>query len=152
MKLYDLIVFDVSGTLVYEHSDYKMVEGMAELLEKLHAEGYKIALATNLSRAGLNRFIEQNSLKHLIEASTCASEASAKPETEMLHLLSLETDVGHDQMLMVGDSSADIYMAHAFSCHSLAVSWGKNFYSEVLNAQPTYSAQTIDEIYEILAL
>lgn len=150
MKLYDLVIFDVSGTLIYENAASQLVEGVPELLTRLKDEGYKLALATNYSRSSLNRFIEQYDLSELIDASVSASEAAYKPETEMLHLISLELDIPHTGMIMVGDSSSDIHMANQFSCDSLAVSWDRPFYAEVLNASPTYSAQSMEEIYEIL--
>lgn len=64
---YDLVVFDMSGTLVND-SSHVPFPGVDMLLRRLHAEGILLALATNLSHTAMQRYVVQNSWQQLFAA------------------------------------------------------------------------------------
>ena len=148
MRRYDLIIFDVSGTLCGNFG--KLYDGVQNLIEEIYAADYKIALATNLSRSGLDAFVMEHKLHKYIVSHISASETSFKPHPEMLELILLETDMTKKQALMVGDTASDIYMAKAANVDSCAVNWSGTWSPELLQAHPTYRAESFEQLKKVI--
>ncbi|MFT7143974.1 MAG: phosphoglycolate phosphatase [Alphaproteobacteria bacterium] len=146
-----LIVFDVSGTLHDDAPFSPMYDGMKELIVQLHSSGVLVALATNLSRAGINRFISSNGLAEYLAADITLSEAAPKPNPEMLETVILSAGADKENTLMVGDSGGDIYMAKQAKVKSCAVKWQGEWRSSVLMENPEYKVETLDELCHILS-
>lgn len=145
MKNYNLIIFDVSGTLCGHFG--KLYDGIPELIEEIHASGKKIALATNLSRGGLLEFVEMHGLKNKLVSYVSATETAFKPSPEMLELVLLESDEEKENALMVGDTASDVHMAKAAGVDTCAVNWADgNWSHELLSANPEYKAETLKEL------
>ena len=150
MRKYDLIIFDVSGTLCGDFR--RLYDGVQNLIEEIYAADYKIALATNLSRSGLDVFVMEHALGKYLVSHISATETSFKPHPEMLELVLLETDVDKSKALMVGDTASDIYMAHNAHVDSCAVNWDGAWSPELLRANPTYQVQSLLDLKRILEI
>lgn len=149
-KNYNLIVFDVSGTLSPNFD--VLYDGVKGLIENLHSSGKKIALATNLSRRGLNDFVDYHRLAPYLSSHISATESAFKPNPDMLEIILIETDVQKSETLMVGDTAQDIYMAQQLGIDTCAVQFeGTPFSSEILALNPTYAVTCMKELEAILS-
>ncbi|RTL04015.1 MAG: HAD family hydrolase, partial [Lysobacterales bacterium] len=102
----------------------QLFAGAAGVLEALCADGYRLAVATGKSRAGLERAYRDTGLGRLFEASRCADETASKPDPRMLHELLAETGVPAARALMIGDTEFDLAMARAAGMAGIGATWG----------------------------
>lgn len=101
-----------------------LFDGIEKLLNALYDNGYKLAVATGKSRAGIQRALTDTGLGHYFSALRCGDECQSKPHPEMLHQLMQELDVAADEMVMIGDSVHDMAMAQAAGVDAIGVTWG----------------------------
>lgn len=146
-----LIVFDVSGTLHEDRMGAPMFDGLVHVFKSLKQNGVQIALATNLSRSGLNHFVENNKIAEYLDAHLSMSEAAAKPHPEMLDECILQTGEERASTLMVGDAPSDIYMAHSIKVKACAVAWDGFWHDSHLAEKPEYKVENIDQLCQILS-
>ena len=126
-------------------------EGIPALLAQLAGRGRRLAVATGKSRAGLDRSLEITGLGSWFEASRCAEEGTSKPDPWMLRSLADEMEVRPEQMVMVGDTTYDIDMAHAFGCQSIGVYYDTGTPAVLQRSQPTALAASVAELTRLLA-
>lgn len=138
----DLVVFDVSGTLMAPDGGlYPAMQGCLEALRK-HDVG--MAIATSLPRRALDAFLLKNRLTGFFESTKCADDAAPKPDPEMLKLIWIETGHTPPATLMVGDSESDVHMARAGKCRACGVTWGGGV-AGILH-QADIIAHTVDDL------
>ena len=110
------------------HAEYKhrveLLAGARETVERLHAEGFLVGIATAKSRQGLERELEMTGLGALVHASRTVTEAPSKPAPEMLLQLFEALEVGAEEAVMVGDTAWDLQMAAAAGCAGVGVLTG----------------------------
>lgn len=102
----------------------QLFDGMRELLEGMRAQQIGLAVATGKSRVGLEKIIDQVNLRPLFDTTRTADETASKPDPTMLLEILEELDLVPDEVVMVGDTTHDIHMAHHAGVDSLAVSYG----------------------------
>ena len=95
-----------------------------ETLERLHAEGYLLAVATGKSRRGLEQSLDETGLRALFHATRCADETFSKPHPRMLRELMDELGATPERTLMIGDTEYDLLMAANAGADALAVCYG----------------------------
>lgn len=102
-----------------------LFDGALPTLRMLREVGYRLAVATGKSRAGLERSLKHHpELRALLSSSRCADESAAKPDPAMLHeLLEIEA-VPPERALMIGDTEFDVLMARAAQMPAIGVSCG----------------------------
>lgn len=98
--------------------------GLERLLRNMHDAGLRLAVATGKSRRGLDRVLAQTGIADLFEATVTADESAGKPDPLMLQMLADETGVEIGQMVMVGDTEHDLWLAKNAGCAAVAVSYG----------------------------
>lgn len=112
----------------YLHEAYReapLFAGSLAAMQRLAEQGYRIAIATGKSRAGLNRALKHHvELDRLLCSSRTADETASKPDPLMLKELLFEQDLPPDRALMIGDTEYDAQMARAAGMHALGVSCG----------------------------
>ncbi|MCU7998065.1 HAD family hydrolase [Shewanella sp. SM95] len=106
------------------------------LIDDLHSQGYKLAVATGKARAGLDRVFEQTGLGRYFVASRCADEVHSKPHPEMISSLLKELNIAPNRALMVGDSLLDLTMAANAGIDSVGVTYGAHSAEKLLRAKP----------------
>ncbi|PSL10005.1 phosphoglycolate phosphatase [Marinobacterium halophilum] len=109
---------------VADETPIALFPGVQHTLESLKAKGYRLAVATGKSRAGLEHVLAETGLGWLFETSRCADETTSKPDPHMLHELLHETGVGPGHALMIGDTEYDLEMGRRAGMDTLAVSYG----------------------------
>ena len=123
--------------------------GVMQTLETLHAEGYKLAVATGKSRRGLNRVLKNLALEEFFHGSRCADETRSKPHPLMLEELLDEFDRAPVEAVMVGDTSYDLEMAKNAGVPSVGVSYGAHHPETLAQYNPL---GFIDEFPDLLAV
>ena len=145
-----LLIFDISGTL--QQPDGELYAGALEVLEQCAAAGYQLALATNLGRGSMRRFIQDSGLEELVSAAKSADDAPFKPHPEMLKSILLETATAPGAALMIGDTPADMHMAQAAGTLAGAACWGHTDTSLLLATAPDFVLPSISALSKLLQL
>ena len=118
--------------LELDQTETPLFPGVAEGLERLAAQGHRLAVATGKARRGLERVLGETGLGPLFVASRCADETRSKPDPRMLQELLAETGVDPGRALMVGDTTYDMRMACAAGVPGLGVVYGVHDRQELL--------------------
>jgi len=95
-----------------------------ELLVQLRSRGRRLAIATGKTRAGLTRALDGLGLTAQFDATRCADETEPKPHPNMLLELAQILRTEPARMMMVGDTTHDLEMAHAAGAAAVAVTHG----------------------------
>lgn len=98
--------------------------GLEDLLRKMKAAGLRLAIATGKSRRGLDRVFAQTGIGDLFEVTVTADESAGKPNPLMIQMISEATGVEISQMVMIGDTEHDLWLAKNAGCAAVAVSYG----------------------------
>lgn len=123
--------------------------GALDCLRGLHAQGYRLAVATGKSRRGLDRSLDTHvELRSLLSSSRTADETVSKPHPQMLNELLEEESVESDRALMIGDTDYDLLMARSAGMPALAVACGVHPRERLLAAGP---AHILDDVTGLAA-
>ena len=122
----------------------------------MKAAGLRLAIATGKSRRGLDRVFAQTGIGDLFEVTVTADESAGKPNPLMIQMISDATGVDISQMVMIGDTEHDLWLAKNAGCAAVAVSYGAFPKSElkkwkvpvVDNVQQLASALGLDELLD----
>ncbi|HCP44792.1 MAG TPA: HAD family hydrolase [Deltaproteobacteria bacterium] len=99
----------------------RLFDGMSELL----ARPFRAAVATGKSQRGADRVVNQLGLGDRFEVVLGGdSVPRPKPNPDLLHAIMRETDTGPEDLVMIGDTTYDLEMAHAAGVKAIGVSWG----------------------------
>lgn len=85
--------------------------GMLELLESLHADGYKLALATNSQEWWVIPALEMAEVMELFDVVVSPSDRLKKPATEYYQLLSQKCRVAAEDIVFIDDRRQNIRAA-----------------------------------------
>ena len=94
------------------------------MLKQLKTDGYKLAVATGKTRAGLKEALKATETEDLFCITRCADETTSKPDPQMLYDIIEHTQVSKERSLMVGDSVFDLQMAQNAQISAIAVTCG----------------------------
>lgn len=122
----------------------------ATTIQRLHENGYTLAVATSKSRRGLNHSFEISGLGDYFAISRTADETQSKPHPQMLAEILQEMDMTADQALMIGDSVHDLKMAQNISMDSLGVSYGVSDCETLFAYQPRHCLPSIGVLWDWL--
>ncbi len=102
------------------HSE-RLFDGMAELL----ARPFRAAVATGKSQRGADRVVKQLGLGGRFEIVLGGdSVPRPKPNPDLLHAIMKATQARAEDLVMIGDTTYDLEMAHAAGVPAIGVSWG----------------------------
>ena len=97
----------------------RLFDGMAELL----ARPFRAAVATGKSQRGAERVVNQFGLADRFEIVLGGNSVPRpKPNPDLLHAIMEAT--GTRDLVMIGDTTYDLEMAHAAGVKAIGVSWG----------------------------
>ena len=132
------------------HQDPDFIEplyaGAAELLERLKAEGWRIAMATGKSRRGVNTIVAMHRWADLFDSTHCADDGPGKPHPAMLIEAMRKLDARPEDTVMIGDTAHDLRMAQAAGVRAVGVSWGFHTREELEACRPDLIADTFAEL------
>lgn len=126
--------------------------GITNLLQKLQAEGYKLAVASNKYQNGTMQLV-QHFFPEIKFTGIFGQRENipVKPDPTIVHDILDLAKVEKSQVLYVGDSGVDMQTAHNASIDACGVTWGFRPRSELEEFSPKYIVDTPDEILKILA-
>jgi phosphoglycolate phosphatase len=131
-------------------NELSLFAGAFDLIARLHASGFLLAVATGKSRQGLDRALSYSGLGIYFSASRCADECFSKPHPQMLDELMVEFAVPPERMLMIGDTTHDLQMAINAGVAGIAVDYGAHS-AEMLDAlSPLARLHTIVDLAQWL--
>ena len=108
------------------HEQLICCAGMEDALERLHAEGRRLAVVTAKRSATVRLAFEHVPVGHLFEVVVGGDETERhKPDPEPLLLAAERMGVRPEEAAYVGDSPFDIRAAKAAGMRSVAVTWGR---------------------------
>lgn len=124
----------------------RLYHGAAETLDRLRAQGWRIAMATGKSRRGVEMVIRTHGWADLFDSTHCADDGPGKPHPAMLLEAMRAIGVGPTRTLMVGDTAHDMRMAKAAGVYAQGVSWGFHTAEEVLEGGADHVAHDFDDL------
>lgn len=125
-------------------------EGIEPLLDELAGWDVPLAIATGKSRIGLNRALEQIAWSRRFVTTRCADEGEPKPHPWMLIDIGAETGIPPARMVMVGDTTHDLEMAHSAGAPAVAVTYGAHSADQLRAAEPAAMADDTRALRDIL--
>lgn len=122
--------------LITNETPSVLFPGARETLDWMIGQGYRLAVATGKSRAGLDQSLAETGLVGFFHATRCADETFSKPNPQMLFELMDELGARPEETLMVGDTEYDMQMARNAKVHALAVGYGVHSPDRLLAHRP----------------
>jgi phosphoglycolate phosphatase len=101
-----------------------LFDGMADLLGALRDAGWTLAVATGMSRRGLDHVLATHGLTQLFVSLQTADNHPSKPHPAMLEAALAEAGVDAGDAVMIGDTAYDIEMARDAGVRAIGVDWG----------------------------
>jgi len=123
-----------------------LYDGAADLLDRLKAEGWLIAMATGKSRRGVETIMKMHGWVDLFDTTHCADDGPGKPHPAMLHAALEALDCRPEQTVMIGDTSFDMLMAKAAGMHAIGVTWGFHTRGEIEAGGADVMTETFAEL------
>ncbi len=128
-----------------------LFDGVENLLDRLEAQGYWLAIATGKGRQGLDQVLEHTGLKQRFHITRCASETMSKPHPLMLEEILDRLGMDAQAALMIGDTEYDMEMAKNARMDRLAVSYGVHPVDRLHKHEPIGCIDCITELDTFLS-
>lgn len=104
-----------------------LFDGARALLARLHARpDVVLGIATGKSRRGVAHVIDVHGFEGWFATVQTADDHPSKPHPAMVMAALVETGVGPEATVMIGDTSFDIDMAKAAGVAAAGVAWGNH--------------------------
>ncbi|MET0364532.1 MAG: HAD-IA family hydrolase [Sphingobium sp.] len=101
-----------------------LFDGIAELLDRLEADGWLLGVATGNSDRGLAHCLDVHGLMGRFVTLQTADRHPSKPHPSMIDQAMRDVGAERDSTVMIGDTSFDMAMAKAAGVRGLGVGWG----------------------------
>lgn len=124
--------------------------GIVDLLHRLHAQGWMLAVATGKSDRGLAATLSAHALTELFSATHTADRHPSKPHPAMLLAAMADALAEPENTVMIGDTTFDIEMAKAAGTRAIGVAWGYHEPAELLQAGAAGVAGDIAQLEALL--
>ena len=125
----------------------KMFEGMAEVIKQL-SKDHVIAIVTGNTTSAVETFLAENDILQHISGIFAVDQPGSK--TEKMRKAKSQLGRENDVVYYVGDAVSDIHAARQVSVKSVAVSWGHQSRSKLVNAKPDHIVHAPIEIVALL--
>ena len=123
-----------------------LYDGAAETLDRLRADGWRIAMATGKSRRGVETIVRMHGWADLFDSTHCADDGPGKPHPAMVLEAMKALGVGPERTIVVGDTAHDMRMAKAAGAYAQGVSWGFHTADEVMEGGADHIAHDFAEL------
>ncbi|MDK2868224.1 MAG: phosphoglycolate phosphatase [Clostridiales bacterium] len=124
--------------------------GISELLERLKAEGYKMAIVTNKHQEAVKPLYEAY-FEELIDVAIGQQEAyRKKPDPDAVFLAVQALDADRERAVYIGDSEVDLETANRASLPCFLVTWGFRDRSALEAAGGTHFADSPETLFDLL--
>ncbi len=127
-----------------------LFDGIADALDALEAEGWKLGVATGKSDRGLDLCLRHHGLRDRFVTLQTADRHPSKPHPSMIYQAMKDTGAAPQSTVMIGDTSFDILMAVAAGTRALGVDWGYHPAEELRGAGAYHVALHPAEMVEVM--
>ena len=127
-----------------------LYEGVAELIDRLEADGWLLGVATGKSDRGLALCLEHHGLARRFVTLQTADRHPSKPHPSMIEAALAEAGAEAQASMMIGDTSYDMMMAKAAGVTAVGVAWGYHGAGELLAAGADCVAAHPSEITQLV--
>lgn len=127
-----------------------LFKGVYEMLQELSSTGYRLAVATGKTRAGLQKAMQATQTEEFFHVTRCADETASKPDPKMLLDIIHHAEVAPERTLMVGDSVHDLQMAQNAHISAIAVTCGAHPEELLQQHRPLLCLQQPVELLNII--
>ena len=124
--------------------------GIAEMLQKLHANGHRLFVATSKPEIMAVEILEKFGLAQYFEQICGATLDGSRSKKEDVISYLLAKTGSNDAAIMVGDTAFDVIGAAAHGIPAIGVSWGYGKTQDMINAGAISIAETVDELLTLL--
>lgn len=124
-----------------------LFDGVAEGIGRLHASGFRLAVATGKSSLGLARALDASRLGPWFSATRCADQTHSKPHPAMVLELMAELGADPARTLVIGDTSHDLQMAAGAGVAALGVTYGAHEVDDLAPHAPLALLDSFAEVY-----
>ena len=101
-----------------------LYDGIADLLDVLAADGWRLGVATGKSDRGLAHILAHHGIADRFVTLQTADRHPSKPHPSMIETAMAESGSTAETTVMIGDTSYDMLMARAAGARALGVAWG----------------------------
>ncbi|PCI49959.1 MAG: haloacid dehalogenase [Alphaproteobacteria bacterium] len=150
LALKDAFVARFQELRLQDEIDEPLFDGVREVLEQLHGEGYLLGVATGKSKRGLIITLENHGLRDYFLTLNTADDGPGKPHPSMLLAAMREAGVAPENTLMIGDTTYDIEMALAAKVRAVGVSWGYHDRHKLVQSGAHYMLDHIFHLRRVL--
>lgn len=123
-----------------------LFDGIAPLVERLHAGGWTLGVATGKSDRGLNATLAMHGLARFFSTLQTADRHPSKPNPSMALAAMAQVRAAPGATVMIGDTAFDMEMARAAGVRAIGVAWGYHAPEELLAAGASAVAATPAEL------
>jgi pyrophosphatase PpaX len=125
--------------------------GTVDMLQALHARGLRCAIATSKGRESGQRLLQRFELNRWIEVLMAVEDVrDPKPNPEALHSIVKRLNLVLPEVLMVGDSAADMECGRNYGAVTCAVTYGFFPEAELRKMAPDHLVHTPFEIVSVV--
>lgn len=101
-----------------------LYDGIAPMLDRLLADGWKLGVATGKSDRGLAHCLRAHGIADRFVTLQTADRHPSKPDPSMVVAAMAEAGCGPQRTVFVGDTAWDMTAARAAGCGAIGVGWG----------------------------
>lgn len=131
----------------YDAQTPQLIEGAADTLATMHANGYRLGIVSSGNDDRVNREIDRFGLRDLFEVVMCHEHITQrKPHPEGLHLALERMAVSPNEAAYVGDAPEDIEMGKEARVLTVGVPGNYPCSTRLLAAEPDIYLQSIREL------
>lgn len=124
--------------------------GVIEGLIELKRYQFNLAVTTNKFSRSANALLKAAGIADYFGIVVCADEiVNKKPAPESGHKILDYFHANVEQVLMVGDTTHDIFMANNLGCKAIAVNYGIHSEKELLKAAPSWLVSDFSKVVEV---
>ena len=128
-----------------------LFDGIADLLDRLEADGWLIGVATGKSRRGLEHCLAAHGLAGRFVTLQTADTNPSKPHPAMANAAMAEAGAGPATTIFIGDTGWDMGCARAAGCGAIGVAWGYHSAEELIAEGAHHVAAAPPEVAELAA-
>jgi phosphoglycolate phosphatase len=124
----------------------KIFDGMAQVVEQL-SSNHTLGIVTGNTTRAVEDFLIENGIRQYIGVIFAVDQPGSKDEKILKAKAQLATT--NDTVYYVGDAVSDIKVARQTSVKSVAVGWGHQSLSKLVQAEPDHVVHSPQEIIDI---
>jgi phosphoglycolate phosphatase len=116
-----------------EVQSVKLFPGVVELLTTLKSQGYRLGIVSSNAEANIRSLLKQHQIEHLFEFITGASTFG---KGKAIGKIIRQYNCSKSNAIYIGDEIRDIQAARSIQIRVVAVGWGFNAPTALIDRQP----------------